>query len=157
MLQVGVMGFSTPGWGCSLEMGSEVCYPAREATVSSLLEAFGSIASVGGIMVAQRLIDTGQAAMVLVAMAVSSFGGGLALLGLSGRMHRHEAEDCEPLSSPTAAPPVLGQQKTMPVSPPRSHFSLEGALMRAASRASLVRWRGRPALSHSGLICSQQS
>jgi len=134
VLAVGVMGFSTPGWGCSLEMGSEVCYPAREATVSSLLEAFGSIASVGGIMAAQRLIDTGQAAMVLVAMAVSSFGGGLALLGLSGRMHRHEAEDCEPIGSPAEA---------LPVSPTRSHFSLEDALMRAASRASLLRWRGR--------------
>lgn len=45
---VGIMGFSTPGWGCSLEIGSEVCYPAREATVSSLLEAFGSVASIGG-------------------------------------------------------------------------------------------------------------
>ena len=34
-----VMGLATPAWGCSCELGSEVCYPAREATISSLLEA----------------------------------------------------------------------------------------------------------------------
>mmetsp|Transcript_52811 Transcript_52811/g.169084 ORF Transcript_52811/g.169084 Transcript_52811/m.169084 type:complete len:504 (+) Transcript_52811:77-1588(+) len=92
---VGLMGFSTPGWGCSLEMGSEVSYPAREATVSALLEAFGSVASVGGIVAAQRLIDAGWAAMVLVAMAVGSLSGAVALLGLTGRMRRHEAEMAE--------------------------------------------------------------
>lgn len=92
---VGVMGFSTPGWGCSLEIGSEVCYPVREATVSSLLEAFGSMASVGGIIVAQQMIDSGQAAMVPIGFAACSLGGSTLLLGLSGRLYRREAEDSD--------------------------------------------------------------
>lgn len=51
------------------------------------------MASIGGIVVAQQLIDAGWAALVLVAMAFGSFSGGLAMLGLSGRLHRREAED----------------------------------------------------------------
>merc|ERR1712039_856315 len=86
------------GWGCSLEIGSEVCFPAREATVSSLLEAFGSLGSIVGIVAAQWLIDAGCAAMVLITMAIGSVCGGIALVGLSGRLYRSEAEamECEP-------------------------------------------------------------
>lgn len=95
IVAMGLMGFSTPGWGCSLEMGSEVCYPAREATVSSLLEAFGSIASIGTIMAAQWLIDRGCPALVLTAMAAGSVAGGCASLAMNGRLRRHEAEHRE--------------------------------------------------------------
>mmetsp|Transcript_12368 Transcript_12368/g.19652 ORF Transcript_12368/g.19652 Transcript_12368/m.19652 type:complete len:517 (-) Transcript_12368:52-1602(-) len=112
VIAVGVMGLSTPGWGCAVEMGSEVCYPAREATVSSLLEAFGSLASIGGIIIAQHLIDTGKAFMVFVLMAIGSLAGSLALLGLSGRLHRREAEDVELLSE--ADDDLLGSPQGLP-------------------------------------------
>lgn len=107
-----VQGLSTPGWGCSMEMASEVCYPVREATVSSLLEAFGSIASVGGIIAAQRLIDTDQAAMVLVCMAACTLAGNLALMGLSGRLHRSEAEDHEDALSENSQEVTLGTDES---------------------------------------------
>lgn len=93
VIAVGLMGFSSPGWGCSLEMGSEVCYPAHEATVSSLLEAFGSVTSVMGIMLAQQLIDSGLAALVLSIMAGCSLLGATSMFCLSGHLWRQEAED----------------------------------------------------------------
>lgn len=92
---VGIMGLSTPGWGCSMEIGSEVCYPAREATVSSLMEAFGALGSIIGIAWAQRLIDADCATMVFVLMAAGSLSGCLAMTALSGRLHRRDAEDAE--------------------------------------------------------------
>merc|ERR1712216_38018 len=88
----GAMGLSTPGWGCSLELGSEACYPVREATVSALLEASASVASVAGIIGVQWLIDAGSAAAVLPIMAMCCFAGCIALAGFSGRLRRHEAE-----------------------------------------------------------------
>lgn len=90
---VGFMGLSTPGWGCSVEIGSEACYPAREATVSSLLEALGSMFSALGIVVAQWLIDGDQAAAVMLAMAASCVVGACSLACFSGRLRRHEAEE----------------------------------------------------------------
>lgn len=89
---VGFMGLSTPGWGCSVELGSEVCYPAREATVTALMEACASLASVGGIVGAQWLIDSGRAVAVLPIMGGCCFAGCFALAGLSGRLRRTEAE-----------------------------------------------------------------
>ena len=31
---IAIMGLSTPGWGCTFEIGAEVCFPAKEATVT---------------------------------------------------------------------------------------------------------------------------
>merc|ERR1719464_1830958 len=104
---VGIMGFCTPAWGCSLEMGSEVCYPAREATVSSLLEAFGSVASVGGIILAQRMIDTGCAAIVLIAMAAGSLSRGVAHRlprGLPDHEPAGGGQRVQPRAGPAPAP-----------------------------------------------------
>jgi len=89
---VGIMGLATPGWGCSFELGSEVCFPAREATVSSILEACSNLTGVIGIVVMQGLIDAGLGAWVLVLTGTFSFLGGFLLLGLSGRLRRSEAE-----------------------------------------------------------------
>eukprot|EP00913_Durusdinium_trenchii_P025107 g23567.t1 len=92
---VGIMGLSTPGdkgeapkpapgWGCSAELGSEVCFPAREATVNSLLEAFSNMAGVASIVWAQDGIDAHLGAAVLAVMAGSAVLG-MAVLGcLSG-------------------------------------------------------------------------
>ncbi|CAK9096236.1 unnamed protein product [Durusdinium trenchii] len=89
---VGIMGLSTPGWGCSAELGSEVCFPAREATVNSLLEAFSNMAGVASIVWAQDGIDAHLGAAVLAVMAGSAVLG-MAVLGcLSGRLSRMETE-----------------------------------------------------------------
>ncbi|CAK0809696.1 unnamed protein product [Prorocentrum cordatum] len=87
-----IFGLATPGWGCSCELGAEVCYPAREATVSSFMEAFGNLLGVFGIMATQSLIDAGYGANVLLLMAACAGGGAAMLLGLSGRLWRSEAE-----------------------------------------------------------------
>ncbi|CAK0801281.1 unnamed protein product, partial [Prorocentrum cordatum] len=92
IVAVGVMGLSTPGWGCSCELGSEVCFPAREATVSSFLEACSNLTAVVGILTAQRLLDAGMGAAVLLVMAATALLGSTLLLGLSGRYRRKEAE-----------------------------------------------------------------
>ena len=59
-----VLGLATPGWGCSFVLASEVFFPAREATVCPLLEAFSNLAGVGAIIVTstQWLIDAGLGA-----------------------------------------------------------------------------------------------
>ncbi|CAL1128392.1 unnamed protein product [Cladocopium goreaui] len=95
---VGIMGLSTPGWGCSAELGSEVCFPAREATVNSLLEAFSNMAGVMSIVWAQEGIDAHLGAAVLAVMAVSAMLGMAVLLFLSGHLSRTETE-----KSPKAA------------------------------------------------------
>jgi len=95
ILAVAIMGLSTPGWGCSCELGSEVCFPAREATVSSLLEACSNLLGVAGIIVIQRLMDAGLGSGVMLIMAWSAALGGGAMLGLSGRLRRSEAEEKE--------------------------------------------------------------
>lgn len=105
VVAVGVMGLATPGWGCTFELGSEVCFPAREASVSSLLEACSNLMAVAGIIVSQRLIDAGLGSGVLVLMAIWVLGGGGLLFGLSGRLRRSEAEamaeiELEGLESP---------------------------------------------------------
>lgn len=92
ILAVGIMGLSTPGWGCSCELGSEVCFPAREATVSSLLEACSNLLGVAGIIVIQRLMDAGLGSGVMLLMAWSAALGGGSMVGLSGRLRRSEAE-----------------------------------------------------------------
>jgi hypothetical protein len=95
VIAVAVMGLSTPGWGCTFELGSEVCFPAREATVSSIMEACSNLVGVAGIVLMQRLIDAGFGAGVLLLMAILSLAGGAMLLGLSGRLRRSEAEKLE--------------------------------------------------------------
>eukprot|EP00929_Paragymnodinium_shiwhaense_P105207 TRINITY_DN70131_c0_g1_i1.p1 TRINITY_DN70131_c0_g1~~TRINITY_DN70131_c0_g1_i1.p1 ORF type:complete len:833 (+),score=154.75 TRINITY_DN70131_c0_g1_i1:151-2649(+) len=87
-----VMGLATPGWGCSFELGSEVGFPAREATVSSLMEAWSNMLGVVGILWTQNLIDSGFGAGVLLMMACAAAVGGCLLFGLTGRLHRSEAE-----------------------------------------------------------------
>jgi hypothetical protein len=93
VIAVGVMGLTTPGWGCSFEIGSEVCYPAREATVSALLEALGSVVSIAGIVFAQPLIDAGRPNVVLYFMTLACVLSGIMMFGLGGRLSRHEAEE----------------------------------------------------------------
>lgn len=92
---VGVMGLATPGFGCSIELGSEVGYPAREATVSSMLEAFSNLAGVLAIIATQRLIDWGCGAGVLAILSCLVLVSGAELLCLSGRLPRTEAEEAE--------------------------------------------------------------
>merc|ERR1712232_110004 len=89
---IGIFGLSTPGWGCSTELGSELCYPAREATVGSLLEVFSNLLGVAGTLITQRLIDAGLGAGVMLVMAGTAIVGGAPLLLLSGRLRRSEAE-----------------------------------------------------------------
>lgn len=92
VLAIGVMGLATPGWGCSFELGSEVCFPAREATVSSLLEACSNLMGVISILVTQWLLDAGVGAGVLVIMAFAALAGGSLLMGVSDHLRRREAE-----------------------------------------------------------------
>lgn len=89
---VGIMGLATPGWGCSCELGSEVCHPAREATVTSFLEAFSNLLGVVSILLAQTGINRGLGAGVLLIMALANFAGGVALVGLSGQLRRRDSE-----------------------------------------------------------------
>ncbi|CAJ1350303.1 unnamed protein product [Effrenium voratum] len=90
---VGIMGLATPGWGCSAELGAEVCFPAREATVNGLLEAFSNTAGVVAIVWAQEGIDAHLGAAVLAVMAGAAFLGASVLYFLTGRLRRSEAED----------------------------------------------------------------
>jgi hypothetical protein len=92
VLAIGLMGMSTPGWGCSIELGSEVCFPAREATVSSLLEACGNMTGVVAIIFVQRLLDAGVGAGVMLFMSSCALLGSSLMRGLSGRLRRSEAE-----------------------------------------------------------------
>jgi len=92
VLGVGIMGFCTPGWGCSCELGAEVSYPAREATASSVLEAFSNLSGVFSIIIVQALLDSGYGASVLALLAGTSTLGGALMLCLSGRLPRSEAE-----------------------------------------------------------------
>lgn len=89
---VGVFGLSTPGWGCSTELGSEVSFPAGEATVTSLMEASSNLLGVAAILVTQRLLDAGLGARVLLYMAFAAVLGGFMLVPFSGRLLRSEAE-----------------------------------------------------------------
>eukprot|EP00403_Amphidinium_massartii_P048240 CAMPEP_0178463518 /NCGR_PEP_ID=MMETSP0689_2-20121128/50375_1 /TAXON_ID=160604 /ORGANISM="Amphidinium massartii, Strain CS-259" /LENGTH=684 /DNA_ID=CAMNT_0020090405 /DNA_START=231 /DNA_END=2282 /DNA_ORIENTATION=+ len=108
VIAIGIMGLATPGWGCSCELGSEVCYPASEATVVSLLEVCSNLLGVGSIMLTQHLIDTGYGARVLVLMAVLAACAGGSVRFLSGRLRRTEAEEANgvlmeaPLLSPAS-------------------------------------------------------
>merc|ERR1712241_523195 len=86
------MGLATPGWGCSFELGSEVCFPARESTVVSFLEACSNLMGVVAIMVAQALLDYGVGAGVLLVMALASLASSGLVLCLTGRLRRSEAE-----------------------------------------------------------------
>lgn len=90
---VGIMGLATPGWGCSAELGSEVCFPAREATVNGLMEAFSNLAGVAAIVMAQEGIDQHLGAGVLAVMATTALAGALLLVLLSGRLRRCEMEE----------------------------------------------------------------
>lgn len=90
---VGVMGMSTPGWSCACELGSEVCFPARESTVSSILEAFGNLGGVFAIIYVQHLIDHGFGASVLVFLGIGMVGAASGLVCLSGRLKRTETEE----------------------------------------------------------------
>lgn len=101
---VGILGLSTPGWGCSCEFASEVCYPARETTVSSLLEAFSNMLGVAGILVTQRLIDAGFGAIVTLLMAAAAVISGSLLLCTRGRLLRTLAESS---SAEEYTPPSL--------------------------------------------------
>jgi predicted MFS family arabinose efflux permease len=92
VLSIGVMGLTVPSWGCSIELGSEVCFPAREATVSGVLEPFANLAAIAGIIITQILIDRGLGVGVFVLLAATAFVGGLLLFWLSGRLKRTEAE-----------------------------------------------------------------
>lgn len=93
VLAVGIMGLATPGWGCSCELGSEVCYPARESTVTSFLEAFSNLLGVFAIIIIQWFLDAGLGATVLlITTGVSSAAGGVLLL-MSNRLRRMEAEE----------------------------------------------------------------
>jgi len=92
---IGMMGLTVPAWGCSLELGSEVCFPAREATVSAVLEAFANLAAIASIISTQFLIDMGLGVGVIVLMAAASLVGGLLLFFMSGRLKRTEAEKNE--------------------------------------------------------------
>eukprot|EP00927_Polykrikos_kofoidii_P069555 TRINITY_DN6507_c0_g1_i1.p1 TRINITY_DN6507_c0_g1~~TRINITY_DN6507_c0_g1_i1.p1 ORF type:complete len:838 (+),score=91.16 TRINITY_DN6507_c0_g1_i1:201-2714(+) len=103
VLAVGVLGLSTPGWGCSCEFASEVCFPARETTVNSLLEAFSNLLGVAGIMATQKLIDKGVGVNVLFFMAVAAAFGGSLMTCTHGRLLRSQAEasshdDVSPIS-----------------------------------------------------------
>lgn len=95
VLAVGIMGMATPGWGCSCELGSEVCFPAREATVTSFLEAFSNLCGVFGIIVIQWLLDAGLGASVLLVTAIVSVAAAGSLHFLSNRLRRMEAEEME--------------------------------------------------------------
>jgi len=90
---IGIMGLAVPGWGCTIELSAEVCYPAREATVASFIEACSNLTGVATIVVIQRLIDTGLGAGVLVVMCGCSILGISMVLAFSGRLLRKEAED----------------------------------------------------------------
>jgi len=92
---IGIMGLSTPGWGCSFELGSEVCFPASEATVCSLLEACSNLLGVGFIIGTQYFIDLGSGARVLVYMAFGTVIVGLCLNLLRGELKRSMAEEAE--------------------------------------------------------------
>jgi hypothetical protein len=92
VLAVFLMGLATPGWGCSFELGSEVCFPARESTVVSFLEACSNLMGVVAIMVAQALLDYGIGAGVLLVMALASLASSGLVLCLTGRLRRSEAE-----------------------------------------------------------------
>jgi len=92
VLAVFLMGLATPGWGCSFELGSEVCFPARESTVVSFLEACSNLMGVVAIMVAQALLDYGVGAGVLLVMALASLASSGLVLCLTGRLRRSEAE-----------------------------------------------------------------
>jgi len=92
VVAIGFMGLSVPAWGCSCELGSEVCFPAREATVSSILEAFSNLMGVVSIIGIQHMLDKGCGASVLLVMAFSSLAGAGLLWGTSGRLRRTEAE-----------------------------------------------------------------
>lgn len=92
---VGIMGLSTPGWGCSCELGSEVCYPARESTVSAMLEAFSNLGGVFSIVFVQRLLDMGYGASVLAMLGLAQLAAATGLACLSGRLRRMEAESAE--------------------------------------------------------------
>lgn len=92
VIAVGIMGLATPGWGCSCELGSEVAYPAQEATVTSLMEAFGNLVAAIGIVLVQHGLDRGLGASVLLILAVMNLTGGGLLFGLSGTLQRQACE-----------------------------------------------------------------
>jgi len=92
VIAIGMMGLTVPAWGCSIELGSEVCFPAREASVSALLEAFANLAAIVSIIMTQFHIDIGLGVGVLVLLAAAAFVGGLLLFCMSGRLKRTEAE-----------------------------------------------------------------
>jgi len=95
VVAIGIFGMSVPAWGCSCELGSEVCYPAREATVSSILEACSNLAGVASIIASQRLLDSGYGASVLLLMALMAVVAAALLLCITGRLRRSEAEEAE--------------------------------------------------------------
>lgn len=92
---VGVMGLATPGWGCSCELASEVCFPARESTVVSMLEAFSNLGGVFGIIWIQYMLDAGYGASVLVILGGGMLVASTGLVCLSGKLKRTEAEAAE--------------------------------------------------------------
>eukprot|EP00929_Paragymnodinium_shiwhaense_P008342 TRINITY_DN112294_c0_g1_i1.p1 TRINITY_DN112294_c0_g1~~TRINITY_DN112294_c0_g1_i1.p1 ORF type:complete len:950 (+),score=189.88 TRINITY_DN112294_c0_g1_i1:82-2850(+) len=93
VLAVALLGMSTPGWGCSCELAAEVSWPAREATVSSLLEAVSNLVGVVAILGTQALIDKGLGSSVFLVMAVAAILGGSLLCFMRGRLLRTEAEE----------------------------------------------------------------
>lgn len=93
VVAVGIMGLATPAWGCSCELAAEVSYPAREATVSSLLEAVSNLVGVLAIVATQAIIDSGYGSRVFLLMAAAAALGGGSLFCMRGRLYRSEAED----------------------------------------------------------------
>eukprot|EP00933_Yihiella_yeosuensis_P037497 TRINITY_DN31457_c0_g2_i1.p1 TRINITY_DN31457_c0_g2~~TRINITY_DN31457_c0_g2_i1.p1 ORF type:complete len:313 (+),score=47.89 TRINITY_DN31457_c0_g2_i1:35-940(+) len=93
ILAVSMMGLATPGWGCSCELACEVSYPARESTVTSVMQAFSSVCSVAGIVSAQWMIEASPAASFPCVLGFASVIAAVLPLGLSGRHGRKEAEN----------------------------------------------------------------
>jgi len=89
---IGVMGLTVPAFGGSIELGSEVCFPAREATVSAVLEAFANLAAILSIILTQHLIDKGLGVGVFVLLAAIALVGGCLIFCMSGHLKRTEAE-----------------------------------------------------------------
>jgi len=103
VFSVFVMGWSTPGWGCSVELCCEVSYPAREGTTSSLLEGIGNLLSIAGIQFLQWLIDSGHPDMVLWCLvAMGAVGGCIVQCAPKEALllRRHTAEELVLKGSP---------------------------------------------------------
>jgi len=131
VIAIGIFGLSVPAWGCSCELGSEVCFPAREATVSSILEACSNLAGVASIMATQHFLDHGYGASVLLFMALAAFVAVLLLGGTSGRLRRSEAEAALEASE-------VEMQPVTPTSPNGSRISANADGLSSPAKAKQI-------------------